>query len=55
MDQNKMREIQDYVEYLLDNSSAEKPMWNKELVLENKPNKWNYIDGCMITALLATN
>lgn len=53
MDQNKMREIQDYVEYLLDNSSAEKPMWNKELVLENKPNKWNYIDGCMITALLA--
>ena len=48
-----MREIQDYVEYLLDNSSAEKPMWNKELVLENKPNKWNYIDGCMITALLA--
>ena len=53
MDQNKMREIQDYVEYLLDNSSAEKPMWNKELVLEKKPNKWNYIDGCMITALLA--
>ncbi len=45
--------IQNYIEYLLDNSTAEKPMWNKELVLSDKPNKWNYIDGCMITALLS--
>ena len=27
-------------------------MWNKEMIRENKPNKWNYIDGCMITAIL---
>lgn len=46
-------QINEYIEYLLDNSSAEKPMWNKELVREGKPNKWNYIDGCMITALLS--
>ncbi|MCR4617503.1 MAG: glycoside hydrolase family 88 protein [Lachnospiraceae bacterium] len=45
--------IQNYVEYLLDNSSAEKPMWNKELCRSERPNKWNYIDGCMITALLS--
>ncbi|MBR3203022.1 MAG: glycoside hydrolase family 88 protein [Solobacterium sp.] len=46
-------QINEYIEYLLDNSSAEKPMWNKELVREGKPNKWNYIDGCMITALFS--
>ncbi len=45
--------IQNYIEYLLDNSTAEKPMWNKELCLSGRPNKWNYIDGCMITALLS--
>ena len=45
--------IQNYIEYLLDNSTAEKPMWKKELVRGGKSNKWNYIDGCMITALLS--
>ena len=53
MNQEIKNEIQNYIEYLLDNSTAEKPMWNKELVRANKPNKWNYIDGCMITALLS--
>ncbi len=47
------KQINEYIEYLLDHSSAEKPLWNKELVLAGKPNKWNYIDGCMITALLS--
>ncbi|MCR5229927.1 MAG: glycoside hydrolase family 88 protein [Solobacterium sp.] len=46
-------QINEYIAYLLDQSSAEKPMWNKELVLQGKANKWNYIDGCMITALLS--
>jgi unsaturated rhamnogalacturonyl hydrolase len=45
--------IQQYIDYLLENSSAEKPMWNKEMILQGRPNKWNYIDGCMITALLS--
>ncbi|MCR4597657.1 MAG: glycoside hydrolase family 88 protein [Acetatifactor sp.] len=46
-------QIQEYFEYLLQNSDAEHPMWNKELVRSGKQNKWNYIDGCMITAILA--
>ena len=43
----------DYVDYLIANSSAEAPMWNIEKVRSGKPNKWNYIDGCMITACLS--
>ncbi len=39
----------DYVDYLIANSSAETPMWNIEKVRSGKPNKWNYIDGCMIS------
>ena len=46
-------QIQEYIDYLLENSDAEHPMWNKELVRWGKQNKWNYIDGCMITALLS--
>ena len=43
----------DYVDYLIANSSAEAPLWNIEKVRSGKPNKWNYIDGCMITACLS--
>ena len=39
-----------YVDYLIAGSSAEAPLWNIEKVRSGKPNKWNYIDGCMITA-----
>lgn len=42
----------EYVDYLIANSSAEAPMWNIEKVRSGQPNKWNYIDGCMITACL---
>ena len=44
--------LAEYVDYLMNNSDAEHPMWNIEKVRSGKPNKWNYIDGCMITALL---
>ena len=37
----------DYVDYLIDHSSAEAPMWNIEKVRSGQPNKWNYIDGCI--------
>ncbi len=53
MNKEVKAQIQEYVDYLLENSSAEKPMWNKEMIRLGRPNKWNYIDGCMITALLA--
>ena len=39
-----------YVDYLIAGSSAEAPLWNIEKVRSGKPNKWNYVDGCMITA-----
>ncbi len=48
-----MERIQNYTDYLLDNSSAQEPVWNIEQIRSGKPNKWNYIDGCMITAILS--
>ncbi len=45
--------IRTYIDYLIDNSSAEAPMWNLEKIRSGLPNKWNYIDGCMITAILS--
>ncbi len=44
--------LDEYVDYLLTNSTAAAPMWNIEKIRGGKPNKWNYIDGCMITAIL---
>ena len=45
--------LDEYVDYLLQKSDAEHPFWNKEKILNGKPNTWNYIDGCMITAVLS--
>ncbi len=45
--------LDEYVDFLLEKSDAEHPYWNIEMVLGGKPNKWNYIDGCMITAVLS--
>ena len=42
-----------YVDYLIEGSTAAAPLWNIEMVRSGKPNKWNYIDGCMITACLS--
>ena len=42
-----------YVDYLIAGSTAEAPLWNIEKVRSGKPNKWNYIDGCMIAACLS--
>ena len=45
--------LEEYVDYLLEKSDAEHPFWNIEKVVSGKPNKWNYIDGCMITSVLS--
>ena len=45
--------LSEYVDYLLEKSDAEHPFWNKEKILQGKANTWNYIDGCMITAVLS--
>lgn len=53
MDRNEtIKMLNEYVDMLMAKSDAEHPMWNIEKILSGKPNKWNYIDGCMITSLL---
>lgn len=44
--------IDSYVLYLIQQSSPEKTAWNIERMRQGKPASWNYIDGCMLTALL---
>ena len=45
--------IESYIERLLEGSTPDKPLWNIESIRLGKPAVWNYIDGCMITALLS--
>ncbi len=45
--------IDRYIRYLVRESSPERTAWNMERVREGKPANWNYIDGCMLNALLA--
>lgn len=42
-----------YLRRLMDGSTPERPLWNQELLRSGQPNRWNYIDGCMLTAILA--
>ena len=44
--------IDSYVLHLIQQSSPEKTAWNIERVRQGRPAAWNYIDGCMLTALL---
>jgi len=45
--------IDAYVLSLIEQSSPEHTAWNIESIRFGRPAHWNYIDGCMITALLA--
>ncbi len=45
--------IDAYVQRLIRESTPEYTVWNIEKVRQGKPASWNYIDGCMMTALLA--
>lgn len=45
--------IDRYVHSLIERSSPEFTAWNIEKMRDGVPTNWNYIDGCMITALLA--
>jgi len=44
--------IETYVEQILSGSTPDKPLWNIEKIRQGKINGWNYIDGCMMIALL---
>ena len=46
-------EINAYVKSLIAQSSPERTAWNIENMRNNRPASWNYIDGCMMTALLS--
>ena len=46
------KKIDSYVLRLIEESTPERTAWNLEKIRDGKPADWNYIDGCMITALL---
>lgn len=48
-----MDQIRAYVDQLIERTTFQKPIWNVEVLRSGKPAKWNYIDGCMIKAILA--
>lgn len=45
--------IDRYIDALVERSTPETPAWNIEAVRQGKGASWNYIDGCMLTALLS--
>ena len=45
------KKIDDFVLRLVEESTPERTAWNMEKIREGKPASWNYIDGCMLTAL----
>ena len=44
--------IDAYIQKLLDCSTPDAPIWNIESIRQGKKPHWNYIDGCMIKAIL---
>lgn len=47
-----MHALPRYIDALIARSDAQHPAWNIERVRSGQPNKWNYIDGCMMLAVL---
>lgn len=41
-----------YIDEILERSTPEAPIWNIEKIKQGLKSKWNYIDGCMIKAVL---
>ena len=46
------QKIDDFVLRLVEESTPERTVWNIEKLREGKAASWNYIDGCMLTALM---
>lgn len=44
--------IENYIEMIMRKSTPEYPIWNIEKIREGKKATWDYIDGCMIKAVL---
>ena len=47
-----MEILDGYINELLEKSTPQAPIWNIEKIRSGKPSTWNYIDGCMIKAVL---
>lgn len=47
-----MDRIEKYIDYLMKESTPDYPAWNIEKKRLGIKSKWNYIDGCMIKAIL---
>lgn len=47
-----MKILDDYIDQLLKKSSPQQPIWNIEKIKEGAKPSWNYMDGCMIKAIL---
>lgn len=45
--------LDQYIQRLIDESSPLRPIWNVEKLRQNASATWNYVDGCMMTALLS--
>ena len=45
--------LDEYIGRLVAESSPEHTVWNVEKIRQGQPANWNYIDGCMMTALLS--
>lgn len=41
-----------YIDELMEKSTPQAPIWNIEKIRSGKPSTWNYIDGCMIKAII---
>ena len=47
-----MDQIEKYIEELMEKSTPDRPIWNIEKIMQGLKSTWNYIDGCMINAVI---
>lgn len=47
-----MKILDNYIKQLLDESTPDAPIWNIEKIRGGGHNSWNYVDGCMIKAIM---
>lgn len=47
-----MEAIDKYIDELMEKSTPDRPIWNIEKIRQGKKSTWNYIDGCMIKAIM---
>ncbi len=47
-----MKILDNYIDQLLEKSSPQRPVWNIEKIKAGAKPSWNYMDGCMIKAIL---